>query len=319
MNILITGASGFIGGRLVDYFVKDPSYKVFYSSRNFLNLQKQFSLAHNISLNWQSLDTSFDLLSKIDILIHCAGINSSDSEKNPDLANQFNHLATKRLAEISARAGVRKFIYLSTAHVYESFLNRVISESTPIKNNHPYARSHYLGEMALLDVAIKTKMQGVVVRLSNIFGVPINMNSKAWSLVVNDLCYQAVCNKAMVLKTNGLVRRDLISIDEVLKVVKFLVDLDFKNTNENIFNVGSGISRSVLEVADLINEINFGLSGSSVPIKKNIEDMTLANENFFYKNSNLDKLGIKINDDISEVVESILIKCYKNFCVINNS
>lgn len=313
MNILVTGAGGFIGGRLVDCFVKDPSYKVFYSSSDFLNLKEQFPLAHKIPLNWQSLDSSFDLLSTIDVLIHCAGTNSSDSEKNPDFADHFNHLTTRKLAEISARAGVTKFIYLSTAHVYDSFLNEVISETTPTRNSHPYARSHYLGEMALLDIAVKTKMQGIVLRLSNVFGVPINMNSKAWRLVVNDLCCQAVCNKTMVLKTNGLIRRDFISIDQVLKVLRFFVGQHIKNTNENIFNIGSGISRSVLEVADLINEINFGLSGSYVPIKRNLADMTLANDYFFYKTFNLDTLGLKICDDISEVVESILIKCHENF------
>ncbi len=312
MNILITGAGGFIGGRLIQYFVNQPLCKVFYISSDFLTIKKQFPAANNIFLNWQSLDSSVDSLVGIDVLIHCAGVNSSDSEKDPKYADYFNHLTTKKLAEVSVKAGITKFIYLSTAHVYASFLNEVISENTIPKNNHPYARSHYLGELALLDIAMNTKMEGIVVRLSNVFGVPVSMNSKVWKLLVNDLCYQVVINNQMVLKTNGMARRDFVSIDEVLKVMHFLISNHLSNDKENIFNLGSGISRSVLEVASLINEINFSMCGIRVPIKRNLADGMIPNDNFRYENMNLGELGIKIIDDMPRVIESILIECYKN-------
>ena len=104
----------------------------------------------------------------------------------------FNGVATKRLVEAASRAGVKKFIYLSTAHVYASPLVGTITEQTLPNNSHPYASSHLAGESAVLNADERGVIQGVVMRLSNAYGAPMHKGVNCWMLVVNDLCRQAV-------------------------------------------------------------------------------------------------------------------------------
>ena len=62
---------------------------------------------------------------------------------------EFNGAATARLVRASLRAGVSKFIYFSTAHVYRSLLVGYFDDNSCPRNAHPYASTHLAGEQAV--------------------------------------------------------------------------------------------------------------------------------------------------------------------------
>ena len=86
-------------------------------------------------------------------------MNSQDCANDPVAALEFNGVATTRLVSAALSSGVKKFIYLSTAHIYSSPLVGKISEETYPKNFHPYATSHLAGEMAVLKAYKKKKLK----------------------------------------------------------------------------------------------------------------------------------------------------------------
>ena len=55
----------------------------------------------------------------VDVVVHAAGMNAKDCLADP-VAAHFNGVATARFAAAASKAGVEKFIYLSTIHVYAS-------------------------------------------------------------------------------------------------------------------------------------------------------------------------------------------------------
>ena len=253
MRILVVGGFGFVGGRLAEHF-SARGHQVLIGSRNPLAHHDHFHDLEVKKVEWNNESTLFQICKGIDVVIHCAGMNAKECLENPAGALEFNGNGTNRLANAASNAGVDKFIFLSTAHVYASPLAGFINESTETSNPHPYATSHVAGENALRDIGRLAEMKIIVVRLSNAFGAPIHRSANCWSLLVNDLCKQVVLHKKMVFTSDGRQLRDFISLQEVCRVIEKIMVIKKKQKNIQIFNLGSGVTKSVHEMAMLVQE-----------------------------------------------------------------
>jgi UDP-glucose 4-epimerase len=143
-------------------------------------------------------------------------------------------------------------VYLSTAHVYGAPLRGTISESTTPVATHPYATSNRAGEEAVRRAHEAREINGIVVRLSNAFGAPADIEANCWMLLANDLCRQAVQSGRMVLRSSGLQRRDFIAMTEACDALAHLMELPADRLGDGLFNVGGGWSPTVLEMAELL-------------------------------------------------------------------
>lgn len=129
------------------------------------------------------------------------------------------------------------FIYLSTAGIYgEGTDHTVDSEAKP---ESIYARTKYLGEFVVRSLA----RSWTILRLTNVIGEGERGEPNVYQ----------VFQKADVLPIygDGLQTRDFIRVEEVRKVILKMMECreggDF--IHKGIFNIGSGIQKSVLEVA----------------------------------------------------------------------
>jgi len=314
MHILITGAEGFIGGRLAEYF-HQSGHHIILNSRNLTEPPKWLPSAKVVGINWddnKSLELS---CSGANVVIHAAGMNSRDCSSNPEAALAFNGLATSRLVSAAARSSVENFIYLSTAHVYRSPLTGKITEETPAQNQHPYATSHFAGEQAVLNLGKPLEMKRIVLRLSNVFGVPMHKKVNCWMLLVNNLCKQAVQKKKLLLETSGLKQRDFISMMDVCNTIEYLALKKFSSSYREVLNVGSGVSKPVIDMAKLIQwrckvVLNFE---PLLEIRKGDEDT--ENSKLDFRVDKLNSLGIafnKLNSKVEEI-DRLLIYCQLEF------
>ena len=115
-------------------------------------------------------------------------MNAQDCDADPVAAFQVNGVGSARLRLAANRAGVRRIIYFSTAHVYRSPLVGTITEDCRTLNLHPYAKSHLAGESALYSYPDLTGPETLVLRMSNAFGAPLHPSANCWGLLANDLC-----------------------------------------------------------------------------------------------------------------------------------
>ena len=208
-----------------------------------------------------------------------------------------------------------KFIYLSTAHVYSNPLSGTINEQTPPRNLHPYATSHLAGEQTLLQQTFNKQMSGVVLRLSNVIGAPMNKYVNCWSLLANDLCRQAVSSGKLIIKSNGKQQRDFISMAEICKQIKFFVSIDPLNKIGNIINIGTGISRSVIEFTELIQYRCMKTLGFKPEIQIPFENKK-NNQPFdklLFLSTEKENLGLNISTNLSDEIDNLLKFCKDNF------
>jgi UDP-glucose 4-epimerase len=188
----------------------------------------------------------------MDMVVHLAGMNATDCARDPVAALQFNGVGTARLINAAVQQRVARFIYLSTAHVYGGALTGVVDELTCPQPRHPYATSHRAGEDVVRHAHGAAMIEGIVVRLSNSFGAPVDPSAHCWSLLINDLCLQSIRTRRAVLKTVGTQRRDFVGISEACRAIAHLLAVAASSLGDGVFNVGSGWTPTTLEVAEVV-------------------------------------------------------------------
>lgn len=211
--------------------------------------------------DWDDLLCLERLVEDVDVIVHAVGADAVRCRNAPLFGFESNAHSTAKLASVASRAKVKKFIYLSTAHVYDAPLSGVITEASLPRNRHPYATSHLAGEAALLGETYQSEMSPLILRLSNVFGPPSSSCGGCWKLVVNDLCKQAIVEGKMALIGDGTEQRDFISITDFCEIILHCLVYDFGNQIDPIFNVGTGVSRTVFSMAEIIRETVSSLFG----------------------------------------------------------
>jgi len=302
VRILITGGFGFVGGRLAEYLAQ-AGHQIILGTRHSISSPEWLPQTEVAKIAWDdevALERSCD---GVDVIIHAAGMNAQDCTADSVAALAFNGLATARLVAAASRSGVQKFIYLSTAHVYASPLVGIITEETCPHNQHPYATSHLAGEHAVLSASHRGEFQSIVLRLSNVFGAPMHKEVNCWMLLVNDLCKQAVQTRKLILQTSGLQQRDFIGLTEVCQVIERLVMGYAGSKQVNIFNVGAGVSQSVLELAQLIQQRCTKVLSFEPELQHKSGELDEQHLTLIYSTDSLNSMGIgcKSLDDKAEI------------------
>lgn len=315
MRILITGGFGFIGSRLGQYF-HERGYEVILGSRKKRPPPNWLPGAQSTIMKWDNSKYLLNLCSSVDIILHCAGMNAADCDADPVSALVFNGLATARLARAADTSGVQFFVYFSTAHVYSEDLSGEISEDWHPSNKHPYARSHLYAERAALDTNQGSKMNVIVLRLSNVIGAPADKSADCWRLVANDLCRQSIEKGRLELRTSGIQTRDFIGITELSRAVDYLLNNSLKGKSE-IFNVGGNYSLSIRQLAYLIQERFEKNFNKSLQLFIPSSDEKELIKKFEYKIDKLLSTKFVLKNTLENDIDELLIFCKNAFVRLN--
>ena len=307
-RILITGGLGYLGGHISQQLLHN-NYIII--STRIKNAPKELkkNTAHEFCIHDDLLDyKSFP--DNIDTVIHLAALNEKNCELNSSEAINVNVIQTKVILENSIKTGVKNFIYFSTFHVYGDNLFDIITEKTPRVPKNIYAITHKDAEDIVIEAGNMSRINSVVIRLSNSFGVPMNKNEYCWNLVINNLIRQSVERKKIILQSNGKQFRDFISITDVAIVVNKLINKIF-DKNVNIYNLSSGISIDINTVAEKITNKYLQKYNELIFIKRNDNDF--SNYNYFtLDNSSLiQDIGV-FNTNFEYEIENLF-----NFCKLN--
>ncbi len=318
MRILITGGFGFVGGRLAVHLAQ-AGHQIVLGSRNPINTPAWLPHAEVAQIEWDDSRALEHRCNGVDVVIQAAGINAQDCAADPVAALAFNGVGTARLVAAASRAGVQRFIYLSTAHVYASPLVGTITEDTCPRNLHPYATSHLAGEHAVLNANQRGQIQGIVLRLSNTFGAPMHKDVNCWMLLMNDLCKQVVQTRKLVLQSSGLQQRDFISMTEVCRVVEHLAVGHGASIQPSIFNVGTGVSQSVLEMAQLIQQRCAQVLGFEPALQRVQGGVDGQHERLIYQVARLAAINFNVCPDNIKEIDLLLNFCELSFTQMGNN
>ncbi|MEL0622243.1 SDR family oxidoreductase [Marinomonas arenicola] len=210
MKILITGANGFIGKKLVGSLRNKHQLVCQYRKENFeVNEYDSFFFDICRKSSWSNA------LQNVSAVIHLAAVAHNKFNDTVSM-HETNVKGTVNLARQAAESGVKRFIFLSSIGVNgisnsSPFL--VYDSPAPVEN---YAISKFEAEIGLLKIAAETGMEVVIIRPPLVYGpnAPGNFGKLANLARKNlPLPFGAIYNK-----------RSLVSIDNLVDLIVTCID-----------------------------------------------------------------------------------------------
>ena len=174
MTVLITGATGFVGSALIKHLLLD-NYRL---TAAVLPGEKSEHLPVTIKRGIVEPLSEFSdytsELQNIDIVIHLAARVHVMQETATDSLQEFRKVnlhGTKRLARQAAKAGVKRFVFMSTIGVNgDNSGDKPYTEGDIPHPHNPYSVSKYEAELALRQISIETGMEVVIIRAPLVYG-----------------------------------------------------------------------------------------------------------------------------------------------------
>ncbi|MCK5293952.1 MAG: SDR family oxidoreductase [Arcobacteraceae bacterium] len=269
-KVLITGGLGNLGSWLTTYFAN--KYEVYVLSKNIsIQLECKYKVIQANITNYNDLKSKLNI--DFDYCIHTASYNEFFHNNYPKDALLINSLGTRNLIEVLKGTNIKNFIYLSTFHVYGSN-DGIITENTQLNPKNDYASTHLFAEYYLKQFFNTHNFPFVTFRLTNSYGTPRYKNSTKWYLVLNDLVKSAYEKNKIILKSNGKAKRDFIWMGDVCSVIE--KSLDFKPNNGNIFNLSSGTTFSMMDLANKVQDMYQQRYNKNIEIVINYKDKSLS-------------------------------------------
>jgi len=152
MDILVTGANSQLGQSLKCLSSeKNNSHNFIFTSRKQLDITSTTDLEIFIETG------------NFDLIINCAAYTRVDEAENNEIkANLINHLAVKRIAEVSNKKQI-KLIHISSDFVFDGSKNGPYNENDIASPINIYGKSKYAGELAILE---EMKSNAIIIRTS---------------------------------------------------------------------------------------------------------------------------------------------------------
>jgi len=262
-TVAITGASGYIASVLIDALRETPA-RILRVSRSDL---PPISGTETLKANLRSWDDWERVVAKVDIIFHLAG-NTSVYGATQDAADSLNStvLPIAQLMRAAQTAGCRpRVVFASTATVYGLTDSFPISESLAAEPVTNYDL-HKLFAEKQLDMGTKQGiLDGVSLRLANVYGPSSSASSSDDRGVLNKITKTALQGEHLQLYGDGNYLRDYVYIDDVVRA--FMVAGVEKTVVGRSFNVASGKGVTVKEAFELVAKKAEGITGKRVHIK----------------------------------------------------
>ena len=308
MRILVTGGAGFIGSNFVEYMMsRHPSYSITvfdaltYASNP--DTIKQFMKNRNFKfIKGDILD--MPLLEKAikghDWIVHFAAETHVDrSILGPEAFIETNIKGTFNLLEASRKAGVKKFLHISTDEVYGSVARGRSRESDPLDPTSPYSASKTSADLLAISYHKTFSLPVLITRSSNNFG-PRQHPEKFIPLFITN----AIELKPLPLYGDGKNVRNWIYVEDNCAGIDTVLH---KGVPGEIYNIGGDTEEANLKVAKCILE-SFCVKESLI---KHVKDRLAHDRRYALDSSKLKKLGWKPANTFEQGL-ALTIKWYAN-------
>jgi len=265
-RVLVTGASGFVGGAIVARLVADQRYVVRVATRRPLidlpaPVERETIGDLGSATDWRAA------LANVDVVVHAAARVHVMRERasDPLLAfRQTNVEGTTRLARAAVEAGVQRLIFLSSIKVNgETTLpGRAFRADDAPAPADPYAISKHEAEAALHAVARTAALQVVIIRAPLVYGPGVKANFASLMRLVRrgvPLPFGAIHNRRTLVALDNLVDLAVTCIDHPAAANQtFLAgDSEDLSTSDLLLRLGLALGRPARLIAVPANWIEF--------------------------------------------------------------
>ncbi len=236
MNLLITGANGYLGRSLCPLLIA-AGHSVATLTR------KAWLQPHSCNFLWSSgLPAA---LKGVDVVIHMAALAHQPGRESPEteaLYYSVNVQQTRQLAAEALAQGVKRFIYISSIKVNGEATRSPYRYDSPPQPEDCYGRSKWAAEQALHELLDGSPTELVIIRPPLIWGGKVKGNLailQQWVRWRLPLPFGSIQN-----------RRDLVSLDNLGSLIRLVIN--HPQAAGQTFLVSDGVARSTADIVRLV-------------------------------------------------------------------
>ena len=236
-RILVTGNQGYIGTVLMEELIKEnfdcTGLDIGYFEECFLS--KPFNDFKQIKKDIRNVQ--IEDLKNLDAVIHLSALSNDPlGEFDKSFTNKINFISTVKLAKLSKKAGIKRFIYASSQSMYgisdsNDELDEYNSKKNPITE---YARTKWEAEKEINKLVSKNFLV-VSFRPSTVFGSSPRLRC---DIVYNNFLASAFTSGKIVVKSDGSPVRPAVHIKDVCNAFISGLKAPENIINGKVFNVG---------------------------------------------------------------------------------
>lgn len=290
MNILITGAGGFLGKHLIKELSKEKRNQILAATSQYDILQNEWSGNENINiLSNDMVFTRPEFLHNIDVFINCAFPRNTDGVQ---MAKGLEYI--QKILELSVELEVKSIINISSQSVYSQVRKNAADEHTEINLESKYAIGKYAVE--LMTNSICKNIPHTNLRMASLIGPQFNQR------VTNKMVDLALENGSLFVKKNQQLF-GFLDVEDAVQGILLLLRIQ-PDEWDNVYNLGSEHVYTLIEIAEVIKAILEMDYGKIIEIHAETDDKVLnsaMDSSLFYK-----KVGFSQNYTLEESIRRII-------------
>jgi len=191
------------------------------------------------------------ILDGVDVVMDLAALSNDPSgELNPDWTMEINYQGRVRIATLSKKKGVERYILASSCSIY-GFQEGILDENSGVNPLTTYAKANHLAEQNVLPLADKN-FTVTALRQATVYGFSYRMR---FDLAINGMTLGFFKNGKIPIMRDGTQWRPFVHVKDTSKAFIMTMEADKELVNGQIFNVGSNDQNyQIFQLAKLIAE-----------------------------------------------------------------
>ncbi len=314
MKALVTGGLGFIGSHIVDRLISDGHQVVVIDNES--KSSKEFYYNDAAEYAWYDIadyKRIAPLFKKVDYVFHLAAETQIQSTlEQPNVCVKTNVTGTCNVLQAAVENKIKRVVFSTTSAIYgnrtmpsDMRVWRGVDEDMAPEPLNPYALSKLFAEDLCMMYSSLYGLETVMLRYFNVYG-DRQPSTGSYAPVIGIFKKQVNSGDPMTIIGDGKQTRDYVNVSDVVEANMKAAFIDDKACIGEIFNIGTGRSTSVLDLANMIGKVKLGMPQGWIHLPERTAEVRHSKGNI-KKSKELLKWTpkIKLEDWINENISTV--------------